>query len=367
MYRFSPPLRILTIEWLCRGVILVVFILQVISVVSFYMIQIFLALVLVSVNIKSKGGYYKQLSGMLYGLNLTFPKTSLWWIIPLAGMVFSVGYVTFWTTTNAPTSFKYFFAVFMSICYCIYLAALCLESRTILVEMGKEKQYLPPYEELLTTQQKFFLKTFSSARKKQDLPFCSYLEWKDLLGETPERVTARLIKLGLVMQTPLSSLLDKKLTVDALKEILSAQGISTSGKKDVLITRLITNNPVQAKKLCPQELFECSPMGTRVLNEYLVKLQILQDLGIDQEAEIMRLEKTKFRELVVWMLTTSIEGIIANRADEFVVQAVQNVADSTDLDQDIDDLNQTSDHNNLDIPPKAVDDIDLRGPSSMDF
>lgn len=108
----------------------------------------------------------------------------------------------------------------------------------------------------------FFLTTFLIPRRAKDYPIMAENDWELLLGDNPWVITNQLEKDGFVKRSSLAQHIDRKFTLDELKNLASQNGLSGLGRKEEVILRLITSDSSKMWEIASEEnIFECSEKG----------------------------------------------------------------------------------------------------------
>ena len=96
--------------------------------------------------------------------------------------------------------------------------------------------------------------------------------WATVLKEPTEKALNWFIDNGFIKPAGISGKLDYKLKLPELKDLLKARGLKVTGKKDILIERLIEADASGVEELVRGlEIFECSEKGEAVSASYLDK------------------------------------------------------------------------------------------------
>jgi hypothetical protein len=137
------------------------------------------------------------------------------------------------------------------------------------------------------------LSKFVHAQSPDD--FSKTDDWKKALGEMPKQAIKRFFNEGILIVANLNSLLSYKYKVSDLKEMLKQRGLPLSGRKDEMIQRLIQTDPDGMKKSTDGlSIFECSPLGLSIAEQYLTTEK---EKRIKVEQQVMEyIKKRNFRE-----------------------------------------------------------------------
>jgi hypothetical protein len=123
---------------------------------------------------------------------------------------------------------------------------------------------------------RFFLSNFTEPRALSDSVFSSS-NWPLMLGETPEQALEQFLKADMLMHANIHQKLAHCFTVNELKKMLRAKGLSILGNKDELIERLILNDKdniqVQTNNVA---VFICSDKGRKFIDNYAVNTTKIQ-------------------------------------------------------------------------------------------
>lgn len=95
-------------------------------------------------------------------------------------------------------------------------------------------------------------------------------EWGTVLKEDPRKSIKRFIDEGFIERSDINGHLDHEFKLPELKCLLRERGLKITGKKDILIERLIEADALGMKKLVQgTEVFECTEKGRNVSKIYL--------------------------------------------------------------------------------------------------
>lgn len=143
----------------------------------------------------------------------------------------------------------------------------------------------------------FFLSRFLHPHALKD--FMKDDGWATVLKEPPEKALNWFIDNGFIKPAGIRGKLDYKLKLPELKDLLKARGLKVTGKKDILIERLIEADAPGVEELVRGlEVFECSEKGEAVSASYLDEekikksaveqqvFQALQNLELDKACQI---------------------------------------------------------------------------------
>ncbi len=122
--------------------------------------------------------------------------------------------------------------------------------------------------------------------------------WKDVLGEHPTQSIKRFLEEGLVTSADLKNTLAYKYKVAELKDMLKQRDLPVSGRKDDMIQRLVTTDPIGIKKsIAGLALLECTQHGKELAEKYLLNEKEKRNCVEQQVLEYIR--KRMFREASV--------------------------------------------------------------------
>lgn len=94
--------------------------------------------------------------------------------------------------------------------------------------------------------------------------------WETVLKESPKKALDRFIDEGFIQPSGLRGKLDYRFKLQELKDMLKERNIKTSGKKDVLIERLIEADASGTERFVQDlEIFECTKIGRERSKIYL--------------------------------------------------------------------------------------------------
>ena len=93
-------------------------------------------------------------------------------------------------------------------------------------------------------------------------------KWEDVLGEKKIDVLKKYYKLGLIHKADIETHIDYKYKLSDLKIILKEFNLPVSGKKEILIKRLLDGfkNEME-KRVSDITLIECTPKGKKLLED----------------------------------------------------------------------------------------------------
>jgi hypothetical protein len=126
-------------------------------------------------------------------------------------------------------------------------------------------------------------------------------QWKDVLGEHPQKAIKRFTDEGILVEADLPRLLRYKFLVKELKEMCQQRGLPVSGKKDDLISRLIQADEKGMQQLVKGlKLLCCTEKGLPIVQEYISyrkeERRIADDIVLDA------LKKKEFRSAAQTMI-----------------------------------------------------------------
>lgn len=132
--------------------------------------------------------------------------------------------------------------------------------------------------------------------------------WKRALGEEPVKAIERFIVQGLLEPLEVSELLGRRYKVSDLKEMLRQRGLTLSGPKEEMISRLIAADPEGMKaSVSGLTVLRCSSQGREFAHEYLAREQAKRH-QLEQHM-ISDLRRRKFREAVMRMASYEAEQV----------------------------------------------------------
>jgi hypothetical protein len=99
-------------------------------------------------------------------------------------------------------------------------------------------------------------------------------DWQDFLNDSPQKVIDELISKDFLIHSSISSCLDLTYKVTDLKLLLKERGLVVSGKKDVLIERLIEADFQGMQSIVANDIYECSPNGRNLVEKYKAEKEI---------------------------------------------------------------------------------------------
>ncbi len=130
--------------------------------------------------------------------------------------------------------------------------------------------------------------------------FIESRDWERVLGEHPRKAIQRFIDEGLLEPVELPELLARCYKVVDLQEMLKQRGLSTSGRKDDLINRLIEADPEGMRRaVAGVTLLKCSQQGRQLAEEYLAQEQVKRERA--ERDVIEALAKHRFKEAALIM------------------------------------------------------------------
>jgi hypothetical protein len=138
-----------------------------------------------------------------------------------------------------------------------------------------------------------FLSKFLHAKTAEE--FSRTDSWKDVLKETPQQAIKRFVDEGVLVSPGLSQHLAYKYKVSELQAMLKQRGLSVSGRKDDLISRLIEADPGGMKKaVAGLTVLQCSERGQEVASQYLTSEKEKREAA--KQEVLAMLERGKFTE-----------------------------------------------------------------------
>lgn len=138
-----------------------------------------------------------------------------------------------------------------------------------------------------------FLSKFIEPRIPED--FVTRIEWKEVLQGEPYKTISMFIDENMLLEGDLACRLSYKYKVIELKEFLKQRGQIVSGKKNVLIYRLIEIDKLGMENLVSDLLvLLCSDEGKRIAEEYLQNQKEKRILA--EQQTILFLQNRKFKE-----------------------------------------------------------------------
>ncbi|MGB3716480.1 MAG: SAP domain-containing protein [Candidatus Promineifilaceae bacterium] len=113
--------------------------------------------------------------------------------------------------------------------------------------------------------------------------------WDPVLGEAPEQAAKRFYDNGLLEQVGLSDRLAHAYTISELKPMLRERGLPVSGRKAVLINRLIEADPKGMQKTVRDlRLLVCTEKGKRIAEDYLAQEREKRARVVNQTLNALR-------------------------------------------------------------------------------
>ncbi len=124
--------------------------------------------------------------------------------------------------------------------------------------------------------------------------------WNNALGENAKQAIKRFFDEGLLLQANLDGQLDYKFKATELKAMLKQRGLTVSGRKDELISRLIKDDPDNMKKSVKgMTIVLCSEQGQKIAEQYLSD-EFAKRTRLDEKiGEYLRQRKFKEASLAV--------------------------------------------------------------------
>jgi len=104
------------------------------------------------------------------------------------------------------------------------------------------------------------------------------LNWQPVLNEDPEQVLGQLLALGVLEYTDQGQTLAERLAkfkVQDLRELARARGLPVSGRKEDLISRLVSADPEGMEEVDrPLRALHCTAQGRQAIEEYLANARV---------------------------------------------------------------------------------------------
>lgn len=124
--------------------------------------------------------------------------------------------------------------------------------------------------------------------------------WENVLGEKPSQSIKRFLDEGLIAVAEVESVLDYKYKVSELKDMLKQRGLPVSGRKDDMIKRLVTADPIGMKKSVEKlNVFQSVQHGRELAEKYLLGEKEKRNLIEKQILEHIRNRKFKEASMAV--------------------------------------------------------------------
>lgn len=124
--------------------------------------------------------------------------------------------------------------------------------------------------------------------------------WENVLGEKPSQSIKRFLDEGLIAVAEVESVLDYKYKVSELKDMLKQRGLPVSGRKDDMIKRLVTADPIGMKKSVERlNVFQNVQHGRELAEKYLLGEKEKRSLIEKQVLEYIRNRKFKEASMAV--------------------------------------------------------------------
>lgn len=105
--------------------------------------------------------------------------------------------------------------------------------------------------------------------------------WEKLLAEPPEKTLDRLICNGLLIQGKLEVRLGDTYNIGTLKSLLKERRQAISGKKEILIQRLIDADP-EGMRVLVNDIYECSTVARDLIERYKSEKEIEKDKVVNE-------------------------------------------------------------------------------------
>ena len=124
--------------------------------------------------------------------------------------------------------------------------------------------------------------------------------WNNALGENAKQAIKRFLDEGMLLQANLEGQLDYKFKATELKNMLKERGLTVSGRKEELISRLIQADPENMKKSVKGiTIVLCSEQGREIAEQYLSD-ELAKRTSLDEQiGEYLRQRKFKEASLAV--------------------------------------------------------------------
>lgn len=124
--------------------------------------------------------------------------------------------------------------------------------------------------------------------------------WENVLGEPPPQAVGRFIAEGLLVPASLTAKLDRTFKVTDLKPFLKDRGLPVSGKKGVLLERLMSADPVgMAAKVTHLDIVECSSDARVIAERYVAEKKSAKDAAVAESLGLLRAKEFAMASLAV--------------------------------------------------------------------
>jgi hypothetical protein len=116
--------------------------------------------------------------------------------------------------------------------------------------------------------------------------------WKDVLGENSKDVIDSLEKMRWIIKASREEKIERLYTVSELKTYLKNAQLSVTGKKSVLIERIIEANLTEIiSKIDKEDICVCSDEGRRIASNFIEIEQAKRDVADTQTLQLLRERK----------------------------------------------------------------------------
>lgn len=113
--------------------------------------------------------------------------------------------------------------------------------------------------------------------------------WEGVLGEPPQVAIDRFFNKDLLIPASVTAKLDSTFKAVDLKPFLKERGLPVSGKKDVLLDRLVTADPEgMAEKVAHLAVVECSADARAIAEQYRATKRTEKDAAISESLAFLR-------------------------------------------------------------------------------
>lgn len=124
--------------------------------------------------------------------------------------------------------------------------------------------------------------------------------WGNVLGEPPQVALQRFIDEGLIVTAGLVAKIGRAFKSADLKPFLKERGLPVSGRKEVLIERLVTADPDRMTEVVSHlHLLECSGDARLIVESYLDRKQAAKDAAVQDSMNLIYTNDFKEAVLVV--------------------------------------------------------------------